>query len=65
MDIDFKTLLAKAQWYKNLELWIVPYGENGSWKNWKYIKQSEYDVQFENYEWNNVKGINVLVGKKG
>lgn len=65
MDLNFKTLEAYARWYKQLCLYVIPYGEDGSWNTWKYVKQSDYDIKFSDYNWNTSKGICALIGKKG
>ena len=58
-----------AEFYRQKRLWVFPYNIGDTsmayWKYWRDIKEPQYVDQYGGYNWNNVDGIKVVVGKKG
>lgn len=58
-----------AEYYRQKRLWVFPYNIGDTsmayWKYWRNIKEPQYVDLYEGYNWNNVDGIKVVVGKKG
>lgn len=57
--------------YQHLRIWVYPnYQDDRSypWKEWLYwrnMKEEEYYVKFNRCDWSSMRGIKLVVGKKG
>jgi hypothetical protein len=63
-----KTLQEWAEYYKKLGVWVYPYkdySEQFQWLHWRNMKDSDYDEEFNTYDWSLAEGINLVTGKKG
>lgn len=62
------TLREWAELYKSLRVWVCPYtdyNERKSWLYWRNMKAQDYDKEFETYDWESAKGIDLITGKNG
>ena len=63
-----RTLQEWAEHYKKTRIWVYPYydySEHFQWLHWRNMNESDYDKEFNTYNWNSAEGINVVTGKMG
>ena len=66
--MDMKTIQDWVESYMKLRIWICPYEErhDSFYKDWKSIRTDvDYQNIFNQINWNNKEGIELITGKKG